>query len=65
MKELLEALMSNEYLPLHRTLRPSGPIPPPTFLLDPTEISFADEVRNKNANTVLSNYYPILAVKSG
>lgn len=44
MKELLEALMSNDYLPLHRTLKPSGPIPPPTFLLDPTEISFADEV---------------------
>ncbi|XP_046970267.1 CCR4-NOT transcription complex subunit 11 [Vanessa cardui] len=48
MKELLEALMSNEYLPLHRTLKPSGPVPPPTFLLDPTEISFADEGVWKN-----------------
>ncbi|CAH0724150.1 unnamed protein product, partial [Brenthis ino] len=48
MKELLEALMSNDYLPLHRTLKPSGPIPPPTFLLDPTEISFADEGVWKN-----------------
>ncbi|XP_069361549.1 CCR4-NOT transcription complex subunit 11 isoform X2 [Maniola hyperantus] len=48
MKELLEALMSNEYLPLHKTLQPSGPIPPPTFLLDPTEISFSDEGVWKN-----------------
>ncbi|XP_041984528.1 CCR4-NOT transcription complex subunit 11 [Aricia agestis] len=48
MKELLEALMSNEYMPLHRTLKPSGPIPPPTFLLDPTEISFTDEAVWKN-----------------
>ncbi|KPJ09496.1 UPF0760 protein C2orf29 [Papilio machaon] len=48
MKELLEALMGNDYLPLHRTLRAAGPIPPPTFLLDPTEISFADEGVWKN-----------------
>ncbi|XP_068620351.1 CCR4-NOT transcription complex subunit 11 [Battus philenor] len=48
MKELLEALMSNEYMPLHRTLKATGPIPPPTFLLDPTEISFADEGVWKN-----------------
>ncbi|XP_045452363.1 CCR4-NOT transcription complex subunit 11 [Melitaea cinxia] len=48
MKELLEALMSNEFLPLHRTLRPAGPVPPPTFLLDPAEIAFADEGVWKN-----------------
>ncbi|KAL4709245.1 hypothetical protein ACJJTC_010706 [Scirpophaga incertulas] len=48
MKELLEALMTNEYLPLHCTLKASGPIPPPTFLLDPTEIPFADEGVWKN-----------------
>ncbi|XP_013137384.1 PREDICTED: CCR4-NOT transcription complex subunit 11 [Papilio polytes] len=48
MKELLEALMGNNYMPLHRTLRAAGPIPPPTFLLDPTEISFADEGVWKN-----------------
>ncbi|CAK1584039.1 unnamed protein product [Parnassius mnemosyne] len=48
MKELLEALMSNEYMPLHRTLKAAGPIPPPTFLLDPTEICFADEGVWKN-----------------
>ncbi|CAH0401143.1 unnamed protein product [Chilo suppressalis] len=48
MKELLEALMSNEYTPLHRTLKAAGPIPPPTFLLDPTEIPFAEEGVWKN-----------------
>ncbi|CAG9795932.1 unnamed protein product [Diatraea saccharalis] len=48
MKELLEALMSNEYTPLHRTLKAAGPIPPPTFLLDPTEIPFSDEGVWKN-----------------
>ncbi|XP_026320975.1 CCR4-NOT transcription complex subunit 11 [Hyposmocoma kahamanoa] len=48
MKELLEVLMSNEYMPLHRTLQASGPIPPPTFLLDTTEISFSDEAVWKN-----------------
>ncbi|CAH2041999.1 unnamed protein product, partial [Iphiclides podalirius] len=48
MKELLEALMSNDYMPLHRTLKAAGPIPPPTFMLDPTEISFADEGVWKN-----------------
>ncbi|CAH2089118.1 unnamed protein product [Euphydryas editha] len=35
MKELLEALMSDEYLPLHRTLRAAGPVPPPAALLPP------------------------------
>ncbi|KAJ2948787.1 hypothetical protein O0L34_g8044 [Tuta absoluta] len=48
MKELLEALMSNEYMPLHKTLKASGPIPPPTFMLDPTEIAFSDEAVWKN-----------------
>ncbi|XP_073953673.1 CCR4-NOT transcription complex subunit 11-like [Choristoneura fumiferana] len=48
MKELLEALMSTDYLPLHRTLKAAGPIPPPTFLLDTTEIPFSDEVVWKN-----------------
>ncbi|KAM3959453.1 CCR4-NOT transcription complex subunit 11 [Aphomia sociella] len=48
MKELLEALMSNEYTPLHRTLKASGPIPPPKFLLDTTDIPFADEAVWKN-----------------
>ncbi|OWR42475.1 hypothetical protein KGM_206000 [Danaus plexippus plexippus] len=48
MKELLEALMSNEYLPLHRTLSPAGPVPPPAFIMDPTEIAFAGEAVWKN-----------------
>ncbi|XP_072942619.1 CCR4-NOT transcription complex subunit 11 [Epargyreus clarus] len=41
MKELLEALMANEYTPLHRTLKASGPIPPPPFMLDNAEIVFS------------------------
>ncbi|XP_059046449.1 CCR4-NOT transcription complex subunit 11 [Achroia grisella] len=48
MKELLEALMSNEYTPLHRTLKAAGPIPPPVFLLDTNDIPFADEAVWKN-----------------
>ncbi|XP_045501922.1 CCR4-NOT transcription complex subunit 11 isoform X2 [Colias croceus] len=48
MKELLEALMSNEYLPLHRTLKPTGPIPPPPFLLDPLDVNFAKDGVWKN-----------------
>ncbi|PZC74099.1 CCR4-NOT transcription complex subunit 11 [Helicoverpa zea] len=39
MKELLESLISNDYMPLHRTLKASGPIPLPTFLMDTTEIT--------------------------
>ncbi|XP_047996867.1 CCR4-NOT transcription complex subunit 11 isoform X3 [Leguminivora glycinivorella] len=46
MKELIEALMSTDYLPLHGTLQARGPIPPPAFLLD--EIPFSDEVVWKN-----------------
>ncbi|XP_063830935.1 CCR4-NOT transcription complex subunit 11 [Ostrinia nubilalis] len=45
LKELLEALMAQEYAPLHRTLQAAGPVPPPAFLLDPKDIPFADEVR--------------------
>ncbi|XP_030035120.1 CCR4-NOT transcription complex subunit 11 [Manduca sexta] len=48
LKELLEALMSNDYLPLHRTLQAAGPIPPPTFLMDTNDIPFADEAVWKN-----------------
>ncbi|XP_028032346.1 CCR4-NOT transcription complex subunit 11 [Bombyx mandarina] len=48
LKELLEALMSNEYLPLHRTLSAAGPIPPPTFLIDTNDVPFADEGVWKN-----------------
>ncbi|XP_060805415.1 CCR4-NOT transcription complex subunit 11 [Amyelois transitella] len=47
MKELLEALMGNDYMPLHRTLKAAGPIPPPSFLID-TDIPFADEAVWKN-----------------
>ncbi|XP_075981281.1 CCR4-NOT transcription complex subunit 11 [Anticarsia gemmatalis] len=39
MKELLESLITNDYMPLHRTLKASGPIPLPTFLLDTTEMT--------------------------
>ncbi|CAH0695624.1 unnamed protein product [Spodoptera exigua] len=39
MKELLENLISNDYMPLHRTLKASGPIPLPTFLMDTAEIT--------------------------
>ncbi|XP_026739450.1 CCR4-NOT transcription complex subunit 11 isoform X1 [Trichoplusia ni] len=39
MKELLESLISNDYMPLHRTLKASGPIPLPTFLMDTAEIT--------------------------
>lgn len=39
MKELLEALISNDYMPLHCTLKASGPIPMPTFLMDTAEIT--------------------------
>ncbi|CAH4032503.1 CCR4-NOT transcription complex subunit 11 [Pieris brassicae] len=48
MKELLEALMSNDYIPLHKTLKPIGPIPPPPFLIEPNEIPFANEGVWKN-----------------
>ncbi|CAK1550249.1 unnamed protein product [Leptosia nina] len=48
MKELLEALMSNDYIPLHRTLKPMGPIPPPPFLLDPYDIYYANDGVWKN-----------------
>ncbi|XP_049877409.1 CCR4-NOT transcription complex subunit 11 [Pectinophora gossypiella] len=48
MKELLEALMSTEYSPLQRTLQAAGPIPPPTFLLDASDIAFTDEAVWKN-----------------
>ncbi|XP_053614550.1 CCR4-NOT transcription complex subunit 11 isoform X2 [Plodia interpunctella] len=47
MKELLEALMGNDYMPLHRTLKAAGPIPPPSFLID-SDIPFADEAVWKN-----------------
>ncbi|XP_022815716.1 CCR4-NOT transcription complex subunit 11 isoform X1 [Spodoptera litura] len=39
MKELLENLISNDYMPLHRTLKASGPIPLPTFLMDTAEMT--------------------------
>ncbi|XP_028177001.1 CCR4-NOT transcription complex subunit 11-like [Ostrinia furnacalis] len=48
LKELLEALMAQEYAPLHRTLQAAGPVPPPAFLLDPKDIPFADEGVWKN-----------------
>lgn len=48
LKELLEALMSNEYMSLHRTLKAAGPIPPPTFLIETNEIPFSDEAVWKN-----------------
>ncbi|XP_050674623.1 CCR4-NOT transcription complex subunit 11 [Leptidea sinapis] len=43
MKELLEALMSNDYQPLHKTIRPTGPITPPPFMLDPYDVAFAND----------------------
>ncbi|KAF9799759.1 hypothetical protein SFRURICE_005052 [Spodoptera frugiperda] len=46
MKELLENLISNDYMPLHRTLKASGPIPLPTFLMDTAEIT-ADKQEEK------------------
>ncbi|XP_026755863.2 CCR4-NOT transcription complex subunit 11 [Galleria mellonella] len=48
LKELLEAMMSSEYAPLHRTLRAAGPVPPPPFLLQPDQIPFSDEAVWKN-----------------
>ncbi|KAL0820745.1 hypothetical protein ABMA28_006566 [Loxostege sticticalis] len=48
LKELLEALMSNEYTSLHRTLHAHGPIPPPAALLDPADTHFTDEGVWKN-----------------
>ncbi|XP_022815722.1 CCR4-NOT transcription complex subunit 11 isoform X2 [Spodoptera litura] len=46
MKELLENLISNDYMPLHRTLKASGPIPLPTFLMDTAEMT-ADKEEKK------------------
>lgn len=48
MKELLEALMCNEYTPLHRTLKAAGPIPPPSLLLEPADTPFTDEFCREN-----------------
>ncbi|KAJ0174353.1 hypothetical protein K1T71_010499 [Dendrolimus kikuchii] len=48
MKELIESLMTNEYMPLHRTLQAAGPIPPPTFLIEPADIMYPEEAVWKN-----------------
>lgn len=48
MKELLEALMTNDYMSLHKTLKPTGPIPPPTFLIETVDIMYSDEAVWRN-----------------
>ncbi|KOB72285.1 Uncharacterized protein OBRU01_12312 [Operophtera brumata] len=48
MKELIEALMSHEYMALHQTLSAAGPVSPPTFLLHtPDALSQEEEKKDK------------------